>query len=110
MSPAPTNPLPPRLARALAATARLPAAALLVLIRLYQRTLAPALPVITMGRCGCRFHPTCSHYAAEAITTHGALAGTALAAVRLAKCTPLHPGGFDPVPPRRAHPICRTAT
>ncbi|MBL9187229.1 MAG: membrane protein insertion efficiency factor YidD [Opitutaceae bacterium] len=90
--------------------ARLPAGALLLLIRLYQRTLAPALPVITMGRCGCRFHPTCSHYAAEAIATHGALAGTALAAVRLAKCTPLHSGGYDPVPPRRAHPVCRSAT
>ena len=79
----------------------LPSRALLIAIRLYQRTLAPALPVITMGRCGCRFAPTCSHYAAEAIQTHGALAGFALAAIRLAKCTPLHPGGFDPVPPKR---------
>ncbi len=78
--------------------ARLPAALLLALIRLYQRTLGPALPVITLGRCGCRFHPTCSHYAAGAIRTHGALSGVALAAARLARCTPLHPGGFDPVP------------
>ena len=94
----------------------LPSYALLLAIRLYQRTLAPALPIITMGRCGCRFAPTCSHYAGEAIRTHGALAGCALAAIRLAKCTPLHPGGFDPVPAslplrwtwpaRRAAPRC----
>ena len=80
---------------------QLPARALLLLIRIYQRTLSPALPVLTLGRCGCRFSPTCSHYAADAIRTHGALAGTTLAVVRLLKCTPLHPGGFDPVPPRR---------
>ncbi len=78
----------------------LPSYFLIGVIRLYQRTLSPALPVITMGRCGCRFAPTCSHYAAEAIRTHGALSGSALAAIRLAKCTPLHPGGFDPVPPK----------
>ena len=84
-----------------------PSRALVALIRLYQRTLSPALPVITMGRCGCRFSPTCSHYAADAIRTHGALAGAGLALVRLAKCTPLHPGGFDPVPPRRPRPVCR---
>lgn len=81
--------------------ARLPAHALLLLIRLYQRTLSPALPVLTLGACGCRFSPTCSHYAAEAIRTHGALRGTGLALARLVRCTPLHPGGFDPVPPRR---------
>ena len=78
--------------------ASLPASALVRLIQLYQRTLSPALPVLTLGRCGCRFSPTCSHYAVEAIRTHGALRGVALAAVRLIKCTPLHPGGFDPVP------------
>jgi uncharacterized protein len=71
---------------------------LLLLIRLYQRTLSPALPILTMGGCACRFSPTCSHYAADAIRTHGVIAGVALAAVRLLKCTPLHPGGFDPVP------------
>jgi len=87
---------------------RLPALALIGLIRVYQRTLSPALPVLTLGRCGCRFSPTCSHYAAEAIRTHGALAGTALAVARLAKCTPLHPGGFDPVPPRHIPRCTRT--
>jgi putative membrane protein insertion efficiency factor len=90
---------------------RLPAAFILLLIRLYQRTLSPALPVLTLGGCVCRFSPTCSHYAADAIRTHGALRGTWLAASRLAKCTPLHPGGFDPVPARghRARPVCRSA-
>ena len=90
---------------------RLPAAFFLLLIRLYQRTLSPALPVLTLGGCVCRFSPTCSHYAADAIRAHGALRGTWLALGRLAKCTPLHPGGFDPVPARgpRSLPICRSA-
>ncbi|MEX2044066.1 MAG: membrane protein insertion efficiency factor YidD [Opitutus sp.] len=81
---------------------RAPALALLGIIRLYQRTLSPVLPIVTMGGCGCRFSPTCSHYAAEAVRRHGAAAGAWLAMRRLIKCTPLHPGGFDPVP------SCRT--
>ena len=80
---------------------RLPALALLTLIRVYQRLLSPALPVFFGPACGCRFSPTCSHYAADAIGTHGVLVGLWLAACRLVKCTPLHPGGFDPVPPKR---------
>lgn len=87
----------------------LPAQAALGVIFLYQRTLSPALPVLTLGRCGCRFSPTCSHYAAEAIRTHGLLTGFFLGAARLLKCTPLHPGGYDPVPPRRDRPVCRSA-
>jgi putative membrane protein insertion efficiency factor len=81
--------------------ARLPALLLVTAIRGYQRTLSPLLPIVTMGRCGCRFSPTCSHYAIEALRSHGACRGVALAAVRLIKCTPLHPGGFDPVPAPR---------
>lgn len=74
------------------------ATALLVgFIRLYQAVVSPALPFIA-PTCGCRFSPTCSEYAAEAIAGHGVLAGTWLALRRLAKCTPLHPGGLDPVP------------
>lgn len=92
--------------RFVSSVARLPAFALLSLIRVYQRFLSPALPVLTLGRCGCRFSPTCSHYAADAIRGHGAIVGTGLALVRLVKCTPLHPGGFDPVPPRRGGPRC----
>jgi putative membrane protein insertion efficiency factor len=79
---------------------RLPALTLLALIRLYQRTVSPALPALLGPACGCRFAPTCSHYAEEAIRTHGILAGSWLSARRLVKCTPLHAGGFDPVPPR----------
>ena len=62
------------------------------LIRLYQRFLSPALPP------SCRFHPSCSQYALEAVTRYGALRGSWLAARRLARCHPFHPGGFDPVP------------
>lgn len=85
----------------------LPANLLLWVIRLYQRILSPILPAVFGSMCGCRFAPTCSHYAAEAIRTHGAIAGSVLAAIRLVKCTPLHPGGFDPVPPRRTRRCTR---
>jgi uncharacterized protein len=94
--------------RALRALARLPAWALLGLIWLYQRLVSPVLPAVLGPSCGCRFYPTCSHYAAEAVRTHGALRGAWFAVRRLARCTPRHSGGFDPVPPptpRRA-PIC----
>ena len=86
---------------------RIPATLMVVLIGAYQKTLSPLLPVVTLGACGCRFYPSCSHYAAEALRTHGALKGAWLAFRRLIKCTPLHPGGFDPVPPRR-RPACRS--
>ena len=84
---------------------RLPARLLLGLVWLYQRTVSPVLPAVFGPACGCRFHPTCSHYAAEALRVHGALAGGWLTLKRLAKCTPLHPGGLDPVPPTR-RPVC----
>lgn len=74
------------------------------LIRAYQRTVSPALPVLFGPACGCRFHPSCSAYAVEAVERHGALRGSLLSATRLLKCTPLHPGGLDPVPPGRTHP------
>jgi putative membrane protein insertion efficiency factor len=76
-----------------------PVRSALVLIAVYQRTLSPVLPVLFGPGCGCRFTPTCSHYAAGALRTHGFFAGLFLAARRLVKCTPLHPGGHDPVPP-----------
>ena len=62
------------------------------LIRGYQLTLSRALPP------SCRFYPSCSQYALEAVTRHGALKGTWLAARRLVRCHPFHPGGYDPVP------------
>ena len=69
-----------------------PAALLRRLIRGYQLVISPALPP------SCRFTPSCSQYALEAVTRHGALKGTWLAARRLVRCHPFHPGGFDPVP------------
>lgn len=67
---------------------------LLALIRLYQLALSPFV-----GN-QCRFSPTCSHYAHEAITQHGAIKGAWLAVRRIGRCHPWHPGGHDPVPPR----------
>jgi uncharacterized protein len=63
-----------------------------LLIRLYQWTLSPLL-----GR-RCRFYPSCSHYALEAIERFGVVKGGWLAVARLARCHPWHAGGFDPVP------------
>ena len=68
---------------------------LLLLIRGYQRFVSPMLP-----RC-CRFEPTCSRYAYDAIQHHGVLAGLVLTVRRVVKCAPWHPGGYDPVPPPR---------
>jgi hypothetical protein len=79
--------------------ASLPARVLLGLIWLYRRTLSPVLPLVLGPGCGCRFHPTCAVFAAESVREHGALRGSWLAVRRLLKCHPLHPGGFDPVPP-----------
>ena len=84
----------------------LPARAMLGLIRLYQLTLSPVLPVVFGPNCGCRFYPTCSHYAMGAIRTHGAIRGGGYAIWRLLKCTPLHPGGTDPVPAVRPRVRC----
>lgn len=89
---------------------RLPARALIALIALYRRTLSPALPALTGGQGGCRFYPSCSVYAAVAIDAHGAAFGSWLAVRRLVKCSPLHPGGFDPVPPRQTPRCVRVTT
>ena len=72
------------------------ARALLVLVRAYRVALSPLLGP------RCRFHPTCSAYAADALVAHGAWRGTRLAAWRVARCQPFSDGGYDPVPPAGA--------
>lgn len=64
---------------------------LIYLLRAYKLLISPLLPP------SCRFTPTCSEYAIEAIKKHGALRGTYLGARRLLRCHPFHPGGYDPV-------------
>jgi putative membrane protein insertion efficiency factor len=70
----------------------------IALLRGYQRWVSPALPPT------CRFYPTCSAYAIEALQVHGLLRGSWLTVRRLLRCAPWHPGGVDPVPPRRPRP------
>ena len=65
---------------------------LLGLIRLYQMTFSKMLPP------SCRFTPSCSHYGYEAINKYGAFKGGWMAIKRVARCHPLNPGGYDPVP------------
>jgi putative membrane protein insertion efficiency factor len=67
---------------------------LICIVRAYRLVLSPML-----GQ-NCRFYPSCSSYAIEALQTHGALRGSWLAARRLGRCHPWNPGGVDPVPPR----------
>ena len=75
---------------------------LLAALRFYQRAISPAFPA------RCRFHPTCSAYAVEAVTVHGAGRGSWLAVRRILRCGPWHPGGVDLVPP--AHSTSPRAT
>lgn len=70
----------------------LPKRALILLIRFYRRQISPALPP------SCRFSPTCSEYALEAVEKYGAIKGGYLAVRRILRCNPFHKGGYDPVP------------
>ncbi|NPB09619.1 MAG: membrane protein insertion efficiency factor YidD [Thermodesulfobacteria bacterium] len=73
----------------------------LILVRTYQLLISPLFPAC------CRFHPTCSEYALEAVSRFGAWRGGLLAMWRLLRCHPFHPGGYDPVPtefPRFGYP------
>lgn len=94
--PAATDGLAPRPGLAakpsLAAKPGLMAKVAIGLIGLYKRFLSPLLPPM------CRFQPTCSQYAAEAISRHGLLRGGLLGVRRLLRCNPMFPGGHDPVP------------
>ncbi|MBX9929624.1 MAG: membrane protein insertion efficiency factor YidD [Gemmatimonadaceae bacterium] len=65
---------------------------LILFVRAYQLWLSPLLPA------SCRYHPSCSAYAIEALQRHGAWRGGGLAVRRIARCHPFQPGGFDPVP------------
>lgn len=88
--------------------ARLIAVLLALPIRLYRAVLSPLLPA------SCRFHPSCSAYALQALELHGPVRGLWLGARRLSRCHPFHEGGLDPVPPPRrrapAAPIARQET
>jgi uncharacterized protein len=64
------------------------------LLGIYKRLISPLLPA------SCRYVPTCSEYAAEAVARHGAVHGVALAVWRILRCNPLARGGYDPVPKR----------
>lgn len=68
---------------------------ILKMIRFYQKYISPMSPPT------CRFYPTCSQYAIEAVEEHGAIKGGYLATRRILKCHPFHEGGFDPVPPKK---------
>lgn len=78
--------------RAIKLLGQLPQRALLGLIRFYKRHISPGLMP------SCRFTPTCSQYAMEAIERHGALKGGGLALWRILRCNPFGKGGYDPVP------------
>jgi len=73
------------------------------LVRGYRYFLSPLLAP------ACRFHPSCSVYAEEALQRHGAVRGSWLSARRICRCGPWHPGGVDPVPGPRTASIARTA-
>ncbi|MFB4165942.1 membrane protein insertion efficiency factor YidD [Alteribacillus sp. JSM 102045] len=68
---------------------------LLFIITFYRKFISPLTPPT------CRFYPTCSEYGLEAVKRFGALKGGCLTLVRICKCHPFHPGGFDPIPEKK---------
>jgi uncharacterized protein len=80
----------------------LPSSFCILLVRVYQLILSPAKNAL-LGPAGhCRFEPSCSQYAAEALKTHGAVNGSWLAAKRICRCHPWGASGEDPVPPAKS--------
>lgn len=74
---------------------------LLAVIRFYRRHISVHLPAM------CKYYPTCSCYAVEAIETHGSFKGGLLAVWRILRCNPLSAGGYDPVPPKKNKHNCK---
>jgi putative membrane protein insertion efficiency factor len=70
---------------------QIPSALIVIVIRLYQKYISPLTPP------SCRFYPTCSEYALQAVEKHGFVRGCAKSLKRILKCHPFHPGGYDPV-------------
>ncbi len=70
----------------------------IIIIRAYQILISP------LSRGKCRFVPTCSNYAIEAIETHGVFYGVYLSIRRILRCNPFNPGGYDPVPEKKVKP------
>jgi len=85
-----------------ARTATVPARLLMLPIAGYRRFISPLLAP------RCRFAPSCSEYALTALAEHGASRGLWLAAARIARCHPFHPGGYDPVPTRNPAKVARS--
>lgn len=85
------------------ALSRLLAQPLRLLVAIYRLVISPFLPA------ACRFYPSCSAYADEALAKHGLIRGGWLTARRLGRCHPFHPGGIDPVPPTRREATERAA-
>jgi len=83
---------------------RIPGVLLLGLLRFYQRFVSPLSPP------SCRYYPSCSSYAVTAVTRHGAIRGSWLAARRVLRCHPWAAGGVDDVPPARSHTHSRPAS
>jgi putative membrane protein insertion efficiency factor len=80
--------------RLLSSLHRLLRAVFLGLIFVYQRLISPALTVVSGS--GCRFHPTCSEFARQAVVRYGLPRGGLMTVRRLSRCHPFHPGGYDP--------------
>lgn len=84
--------------------------ALSACVRGYQLAISPTLHAVAGPGAGCRFTPSCSHYALEALALHGPLRGSALATRRILRCHPWGAHGADPVPPRAAPAAHSTRT
>jgi uncharacterized protein len=82
---------------------------LIFLVQIYRYTLSPLLSFIGGPGSGCRYLPTCSDYAIEALRSHGAAHGTWLTARRICRCHPWGGFGFDPVP-EPTRPVCSPAS